>query len=410
MTVACPECGAIQTIAPLPRRAMAECFRCDTALERTAGRSAGAAMALALGALALFFPGNMLPAMRSDLLGGSVEARAIDGIGAFYDAGWPVLASFVAMFVIIAPMLRAAFLVAVLGGLRLGYRRLWQGRLFRLAEALRGWSMAEVYLAAGAVTYSRVAAQLDIELLPGGWCFIAAVLLLMAAEASLDRRRIWNALHPETPVAPGTRTVSCIRCQLVLPADRAGEDCPRCARRLRFRRRASIERTVALTLAAVFLLYPAFFLPMIVSVQPNGVVEHTIMDGVEELFGRGFWYLGLIIFVVSIGIPVVKLLVLFWLTLSVRFPHRFGLLLRTRLHRLVDGINHWSFLDPFIVALNASMLAFPGVVSVRPAAGALAFSLVVVLTMIASRMFDARLMWDAVEDRSRWRPDERRHA
>ena len=99
----------------------------------------------------------------------------------------------------------------------------------------------------------------------------------------------------------------------------------------------------------------------------------------------------------SVGIPLIKLVVLFWLSLSVRFPHRRLLRFRTRLHRLVDEINPWSFLDPFIVALNASMLAYPGIADVRPAPGVLAFSLVVVLTMIASRLFDARLMWDAVE-------------
>lgn len=401
MTVACPECGAIQTIAPLPRRATAECFRCDTALERTAGRSAALSLALALAALALFFPGNMLPAMRSDLLGASLEARAIDGIAAFFNDGWPIMASFVAMFVIIAPTLRAAFLAMVLGGLWLGYRTLWQGRLFRLAQALRGWAMAQVYLAAGAVTYSRVAAQLDIELLAGGWCFIAAVLCLTGAEAALDPRRIWSALRPDSPPPPrGQPVLSCLSCQLVLPAGREGEGCPRCARRLRVRRRTSLERTVALTLAALFLAYPAFFLPMTISVQPNGVMEHTIFDGIWELLGRGYWYLGIIVLVLSVMIPIAKLLTLIWLAAGVRFPHRWGLRARTRLHRTVDEINHWSFIDPFIVALNAAMLSFPGVVSVSAGPGALAFSLVVVLTMIASRMFDARLMWDAIEAKS----------
>lgn len=407
MTVACPECGAVQNISPLPRRTTAECFRCGMILERTAGRSAGAALALSLAALALFFPGNMLPALRSDLLGASVEARAIDGVSAYYAAGWPVMASFVAMFVIIAPMLRAAFLAAVLGALMLGYRRIWQGRLFRLAQALRGWAMAHVFLAAGAVTYSRVAAQLDIELLPGGWCFIAAVMLLMAAEASLDRRRIWNALRREEALPAGVPVVSCLSCQLVLPARHEGEPCPRCARRLRMRRRSSVSRAVALTLASLFLLYPAFFLPMVVTVQPDAVVESTVMDGVRELFGRGFWYLGVIVFFVSVCIPAAKLIVLIWMALSVRFPHRAGLVLRTRLHRIVDEVNHWSFIDPFIVALNAAMLSYPGVADVRPAAGILAFSVVIVLTMIASRMFDARLMWDAVEAASPRRAHDR---
>jgi paraquat-inducible protein A len=55
--------------------------------------------------------------------------------------------------------------------------------------------------------------------------------------------------------------------------------------------------------------------------------------------------------------------------------------------------------DPFIVALNAAMMAYPGIVSVHAGPGALPFAFVVVLTMIASRTFDARLMWAAAEAR-----------
>lgn len=398
MTIACAECGAIQRIAPLPRQSEARCFRCHTIIERTAGRSAGLALALSMAALALLVPGNILPAMRSNLLGSSVEARAIDGVFAFFDDGWPVLASFVAMFVIVAPILRAGFLVAVLGALRLGYRQLWQGRIFRLAQALRHWSMAGVYLAAGAVTYGRVAAQLDIELLPGGWCFIAAVLLLTMVEAALDRRRIWSVLLPNPPLPDGP-VLSCLGCQFIMPIAAEGQSCPRCARRLSIRRRDSLERTTALTVAAIILLYPAYFLPMIVTVQPNGVMESTIFGGVRQLFQHGYWYLGAIVFAFSIMIPGLKLVTLLWLVLSVHFPHRRLLIFRARLHRFIDSINHWSFIDPFIVALNVAMLSFPGIISASAAAGSLAFSLVIVLTMIASRMFDSRLIWDALERR-----------
>lgn len=261
----------------------------------------------------------------------------------------------------------------------------------------------EVYLAAGAVTYSRVAAQLDIELLPGGWCFLAAVLLLTMAEAALDRRRIWSALLPNPPLSSDGslpsdgKVLSCLSCQLIMPIEAAGEPCPRYARRLSIRRWNSLERTSALIIAAIILLYPAYFLPMIVTVQPNGVMERTIFGGVRELFQHGYWYLGVIVFSFSVMIPVLKLFMLSWLTLTVRFPHRQFLLFRMRLHRFVDSINHWSFIDPFIVALNSAMLAFPRLVSASAAAGSLAFSLVVILTMIASRMFDSRLIWDAVE-------------
>lgn len=395
MTVACPECGAAQVIAPLPRRAIAECFRCDTPLERTAGRSAGAVLALSTGALALYFPANLLPGMRSQLLGSSIEVRPIDGFLVFFHDGHPMLAAMVLVFVLVIPIVRSALLVAVLGGLRLGYREPWQGRLFRYAEGMRIWAMAQVYMIAGVITYIRVASDMDVQVLAGGWCFVAAAVLQMIANASLDRRRIWTAISPDEPVPPGADTLGCISCCMALPVERAGEPCPRCARHLSLRKTAAVPRTAALTIAALVLIYPAYFLPVIVSVQPNGVVEHTLFDGVRELFTRGFWYFGVILFIVSIAVPVVKIFALVWLALSVRFPHRTLLQARTRVHRVVDEINASSFLDTFIVALNAAMLDYSGVADVRTGPAALPLALIVILSMLASRTFDARLMWDA---------------
>lgn len=395
MTVACPECGATQAIGRLPSRAIAECFRCETALERTAGRSAGAVLALSTGALALYIPGNLLPGMRSQLLGSAIEARPVDGVRVFFQDGEPLLAGMVMIFVLIIPILRSGLLVAVLGALKFGHRAPWQGQAFRYAEGMRIWAMAQVFAIGGMVTYIRVASDMDVRVLPGGWCFLAAAMLQAIANASLDRRRIWTAIAPDQPTPAGVETVGCVSCCMALPIERAGEPCPRCARRLRVRKPAAVERTMALTLAALVMIYPAYFLPVIVSVQPNGVVEHTLFDGVRELFTRGFWYFGVILFIVSIAVPVVKIAALIWLALSVRFPHRRMLRARTRIHRVVDDINASSFLDTYIVALNAAMLDYSGVANVITGPAALPLALIVVLSMIASRTFDARLMWDA---------------
>ena len=58
------------------------------------------------------------------------------------------------------PFVRSAMLIAVVGSLYLGHRRRWQGIAFRHAEELRLWSMAGVYVLAGIVTYSRLAAEI----------------------------------------------------------------------------------------------------------------------------------------------------------------------------------------------------------------------------------------------------------
>ncbi len=83
--------------------------------------------------------------------------------------------------------------------------------------------------------------------------------------------------------------------------------------------------------------------------------------------------------------------------LRVKYPRMRGLVLRTRLHRIIDEINRWSFVDPFIVAMTAPLMVYPGIADVHAGPGALPFALVVVLTMLASSYFDTRLMWDAAE-------------
>ncbi len=391
----CPECGALQRVMP-SGDADILCYRCGTPVERAAGRSAGAALACAVAALLLLFPANLLPVLRSRLLDASLEAHVFDGAIAYWHDGWPLMAAFVALFVVVIPFARSMMLVAVLGSLRLGRHGRWQGLLFRYAEDLRPWSLPAVYVLAGIVTYSRVAAQLAIEILIGGWCFVFAALLLLVADASLDARRVWQEIRPQGPV----RHVSmdCDACGLIVPTRMEGARCPRCGRRLYERKPQSISRTAALT-AAALALYPAgILLPMTHTIQPGGLVERNVVDGVTELFAKGFWYFGAVLFTASIAIPVLKLVALGWLMFRVKYPRAKGLVLRTKVHRVLADINPWSFTDPFIVALTMPLLSYPGIADVSAGPGALPFALVVVLTMLASRYFDTRLMWDAAEN------------
>jgi paraquat-inducible protein A len=390
----CPECGALQRVMPWGDADIL-CYRCGTPVERAAGRSADAALACAVAALLLLFPANLLPVLRSRLLGASLEAHVFAGATAYWQNGWPLMAVFVALLVVVIPFVRSMMLVAVLGSLRLGNHGRWQGLLFRYAEDLRPWSLPAVYVLAGIVTYARVAAQLDIKILVGGWCFVFAALLLLVTDASLDARRVWQEIRPQEPVRHVS--MNCDACGLIVPTRMEGARCPRCRRRLHERKPQSISRTAALT-AVALALYPAgILLPMIYTIQPGGLVERNVVDGVMELFAKGFWYFGVVLFTASIAIPVLKLVALVWLMFRVKHPRAKGLVLRTKIHRVLADINPWSFTDPFIVALTIPLLSYPGIADSHAGPGALPFALVVVLTMLASRYFDTRLMWDAAE-------------
>ena len=127
----------------------------------------------------------------------------------------------------------------------------------------------------------------------------------------------------------------------------------------------------------------------------------------------GLWPLALVIFTASIAIPLLKLIGLTWLIWSARHGSARRLVLKTRLYRVIKEIGRWSNIDVFTIAIFLPLMQFSGLVSVRAATGAPAFLAVIVLTMLAVRVFDPRLIWDpvaimneqvpeAVEHHSRW--------
>jgi paraquat-inducible protein A len=94
-------------------------------------------------------------------------------------------------------------------------------------------------------------------------------------------------------------------------------------------------------------------------------------------------------------VPLVKLFGLTLMLVMTRLRSRRWLVGRTRMYRFIDRIGRWSNIDVFMISILAALLQFGTLTRLRPQPGAIAFAAVVVVTMLASRSFDARVMWDA---------------
>lgn len=396
MVIACPDCGTIQDLPRVSFGSAALCSTCERPLERTAGRSIVAALAFSASTLVLLFPANLLPLMRVSILGMSDESHIWSGVAALWNHQWVIIAVLVAAFVVILPILRFALLSVVLGALSLGFRPDWLGAAFRWTIAIDQWAMPDVFLIGCAVGYSRVDANLPVRIGWGGICFVAAALLSMLSRAALDRRAVWRAIGPESHVSNfGSPAISCTACDYVAPAQAERTPCPRCGQLLAARRPDALVRTAALVIAGIILYVPANVFAMSTAVQLGKSVPHRIIDGIIELFQAGLWPLGVLIFCTSIAIPLFKLAGLGWFLISIRRRSRRRLVLKTKLYRAIDEIGRWSNIDVFTVAVFVPLMQFGAIATAHASAGCTAFLLVVVLTMIASRAFDPRLMWDA---------------
>lgn len=202
------------------------------------------------------------------------------------------------------------------------------------------------------------------------------------------------SFDPSSAAARGL--ARCLSCGRVEPVETGR--CPRCRVPLHLRTPHSLQRTIALTLGAGLLYFPANFLPVMrVESTLGGTQESTIMRGVIQFWQAGDYPVALIIFTASVLIPLVKVLSIGALCAGARGG--FSPRSLTRLYRMTESIGRWSMVDVFVVAILVGVVQLGSIMTITAGAGALAFAGVVILTMLAADSFDQRLIWDAAARR-----------
>lgn len=204
-------------------------------------------------------------------------------------------------------------------------------------------------------------------------------------------------MTPPATTAMALGLQGCETCGLVSrPAPGAAEGrCPRCDEELSFRKHGSIERTWAFLAAAAICYLPANLLPVLATSTPGGTDYDTILQGVVLLWSPTGWPLSLIVLIASVIIPCAKIGALAYLLFSVQRGSNLHHGQRVRLYRMVELIGRWSMVDVFVDTFTAALVQLQPLMSVEPGPGLVFFAAVVVLTMLAVRSFDPRLIWDA---------------
>ena len=189
--------------------------------------------------------------------------------------------------------------------------------------------------------------------------------------------------------------ILCLECRATVRAlDVRYPRCPRCHAHLHPRKPHSLALTTALLLCAAVLYIPANLLPVMYTRTVFDEEKDTIMSGVLVMLHSGSWPIAILVFIASIVVPMLKILSLVVVLFSAwRRSARYRTQ-RSELYRMVEFIGRWSMLDVYAISLLVALVQIRSLASVAVGWGALAFGAVVVLTMVAARTFDERLLWD----------------
>ncbi|WP_432719671.1 paraquat-inducible protein A [Jeongeupia wiesaeckerbachi] len=194
------------------------------------------------------------------------------------------------------------------------------------------------------------------------------------------------------------KLASCHDCGLLSRLPTGHGHCPRCGATLHFRKPASIARTWAYLIAAIILYIPANTLPMMITGSIVGTQSDTILSGVVYLWVSGEWPLAALVFFASIMVPLLKMIAILLLLITCHRRSHWQPQQRLKLYRLVEFVGRWSMLDIYVVTILAALVQVQSLASIAAGPAAVAFAVVVVLTMLSAMSFDPRLIWDPLDD------------
>ena len=197
------------------------------------------------------------------------------------------------------------------------------------------------------------------------------------------------------PRAARVGLAGCHTCGKVSPV--ALGDCPRCGTHLHLRKPNSIQRTIALMIAAAALYIPANILPIMTVVELGDITENTIFTGMRTFWRQGAYPIAIVIFTASILIPLLKIIALTWLCLAASGKLNPSPGMLGKVYWFTELLGRWSMVDIFVVGILVALVQLGNYMTITPGPGALAFAGVVVLTMFAAMSFEPRLLWDRLE-------------
>lgn len=204
-------------------------------------------------------------------------------------------------------------------------------------------------------------------------------------------------------MAPVESVITCKTCGLLQriealqPGDAA--ECFRCGSGIGRHPVDSLGRTAAFSLAALIFFVPANLYPILRMDFYGAYSESTVWDGCVSLYRDGQWPIATIVFLASILVPLLKLLGLFFLVVVTKFKSASWQQERSWTFRIVDTVGAWAMLDVFLVAILVALVKLGQLATVLPGRGLIAFTAMVVFTILASASFDPSLIWDKKEQK-----------
>ena len=200
------------------------------------------------------------------------------------------------------------------------------------------------------------------------------------------------------------KVVACQTCGLVQEVGEVPKGsvvkCARCHFQIFHRIPNARTRSLALSIAAAILYFPANIYPIVWTQYQGHEAQTTIIQAIHTLFTQKEYFIGGLVFCTSMATPALKIMGLIFITVTLHWER--WQKARTWIFKMVRFIDPWNMLEVFLLAIFVSMIEMGELATVHPGRGVFSFAAVVILTILATLSFDSRLLWDSEKEKEKY--------
>ena len=171
--------------------------------------------------------------------------------------------------------------------------------------------------------------------------------------------------------------------------------CPRCGSKLYVPRADSCNRTLAFSITALILFYPAMVMP-IMSLYTFGMEQSaSVVGSIFKLFDKGYVFVSLIALLTVFVFPLFRLLLLLCVSLGLKCRKDFFRI--SFLMRCYHYLDEWSMPEVYMLGILVTIIKIYHLAYIRYDTGLFCFVGLILAITCASTTMDERFYWNAIE-------------
>ena len=195
--------------------------------------------------------------------------------------------------------------------------------------------------------------------------------------------------------AAASEVIACHECGTVhrlppMPDDTVAR-CRACGATISIRFDHSVQRTLALYLAALALIGVANAFPIMTMSIEGQRNAATILDSARALYGEGMWPLAIAVGLAGIVMPLIKIVGMIAVLLPMQLGWRPAWLVAG--FRLVEKVQTWAMMEVYLLGVIVAYVKLQDLAHVELGIAAIAFVATILLLAAADARFDPHTIW-----------------